>query len=50
MYNIHDYNKQYYLEHKEELNNRRRLNRQKQRKTKVKLPEDNREKFILNAF
>jgi hypothetical protein len=50
MYDIHRYNKEYYLSHKEELNNKRRINRQKQRKIAEKLITDNLEKFILNAF
>jgi hypothetical protein len=49
-YNINTYNKEYYLAHKKELNNKRKINRQKQRKTSVKLVTDNLEKFILNAF
>ena len=50
MYDIHKYNKQYYLIHKKELNNKRRINRQKQRKLMEKLVVDNLEKFIYKAF
>jgi hypothetical protein len=50
MYEINKYNKEYYLLHKEALNNKRRLNRQKQRKREEKLVTDNLEKFVYNAF
>ena len=50
MYDIQEYNKQYYLAHKKELNNKRKINLKKQRKLMGKLATENIERFIYNAF
>jgi len=50
MYDAQEYRRQYYLAHKKEENDKRRINRQRQRKMKGKLVVDNLEKFIYKAF